>query len=285
MKALTTSVVLCSAWLVMVAISDSGKPQAPPQSAESAHTGSGATRAAEGEYEVYEEGSGGAVGPFGEEVYEFHESWTLLREPEGGYRVEGERRFKTGKTKEPVQARFAVQLSRDLTVLSVTEFSKLKWIADSGPLTCHFLSTEMRCSAGGKKAEASKTWRFDVQHPYGFLWPISPFSLGSVARESERDTEIVTRVSLISIEQPSSQSPVSPLILTGRLRYLGVEAVTAAGRSWDAYKFSIKVPLHPKFLVWTSKKGLLLALAVEHQHADWPKEGLRLVRFQAFSDF
>ena len=35
------------------------------------------TKVAQGEYVVFEGVNGGAVGPFGEEVYNFHETWTL----------------------------------------------------------------------------------------------------------------------------------------------------------------------------------------------------------------
>jgi hypothetical protein len=45
------------------------------------------------------------------------------------------------------------------------------------------------------------------------------------------------------------------------------------------------VPLHPEYLVWTSAKGLSLALSVEYAHADWPKEGLRLARYKSSVDY
>ena len=32
-------------------------------------------------------------------------------------------------------------------------------------------------------------------------------------------------------------------------------------------------------------KGVLLAMAVEPEHGHWPKEGLRLVRYETFADF
>jgi hypothetical protein len=102
--------------------------------------------------------------------------------------------------------------------------------------------------------------------------------LGGVTKESERDPAQATCASLITIEQPGASDPVSPMVLVGELQYLGVEDIEAASRTWRAYKFSIRVPLHPEYLVWTSAKGLLLALSVEHAHAGWPKEGLRLAR-------
>ena len=246
---------------------------------------SGSTPIAEGEYAVYEEGSNGAVGPFGEEIYDFRESWTLSRDSRGSYHVEGERRFRTSPGSPEVKRAFVVELTRDLTVLSLTEFGKLKWIADSGPLTCKFLATEMHCSAGGANPAPAKDRRIEVQQPYGLIWPISPFSLGGVVRESERDPNVVTRASLVTIEQPSQSDPIRPSILTGELQYLGTENLSVANRSWRAYKFSIKVPFHPKFEIWASLRGMLLALSVEHEKPDWPKEGLRLVRYRTSTDF
>ena len=57
------------------------------------------------------------------------------------------------------------------------------------------------------------------------------------------------------------------------------------GPSLVLLALSIKVAPHPRYLLWTSHKGSLLALSVGHQHVDWPKEGLRLVRFEEWADF
>jgi hypothetical protein len=74
------------------------------------------TKVAGGEYAVFERAKGGAVGPFGEEVYNFRETWTLWRTPKGGCQVEGERRFES-PTDVPHTSRFVAQLSRDLHLL------------------------------------------------------------------------------------------------------------------------------------------------------------------------
>ncbi len=267
----------------------SGDGTRPRANAQATQTGPSAReevpkKMAAGEYEVYEEANEGLVGPHGEEVRNFRESWTLWQNAKREYQADGERRFETLK-KGPQSHRFEVELSRDLTVMKIVEFSSLLWVADSGPLTCDFLRNEMHCSQGGKSPDPSKDRHVAVEHPYGLLWPISPFSWGGVTKESERDPSHPTRVSLITIEQPSADNPVSVLILVGKLQYLGVENLETAGRIWQAHKFSVKVPFHPRYLVWTTSKGLLLALSVEHAHANWPKEGLRLVRYQSFSDF
>jgi hypothetical protein len=242
------------------------------------------TKVAEGEYAIVEEGNGGAVGPFEEEVYNFSESWTLWRVEKGQYQVEGVRRFESPKDLVHTN-RFVVDLSRDLTVVRMKEFAKLKWRPDSGPLSCEFLRVELHCSSGESDPKQTINLRTHLEQPYGLLWPISPFSLGGITREVERDRSHPTQVDLVRIEQPSTANPVEATILSGPLRYLGDEDIDAAGQKWRARKFSLKVALHPEFLIWTSSKGLLLALAVEHEHKDWPQEGMKLTHFRSWADF
>ena len=66
------------------------------------------TKIAEGEYAIYERHNSGAVGPFQEEVYNFHESWTLWRTENGLYQVEGVRTFESPKD-ETHSNRFMVE--------------------------------------------------------------------------------------------------------------------------------------------------------------------------------
>ncbi len=244
----------------------------------------GRTKIAEGEYAIFERGNNGAVGPFEQEVYNFHESWTLWRAGNGQYEVEGIRRFESPKD-DPHANRFLVELTRDLTVTRVQEFARLKWVPDSGPLSCVFLPAQMDCSSGGSDPKREIKLRTPLEKPYGLLWPISPFSLGGITREVERDPKRATQVDFVRIEQPGMREPVRATILEGPLLYLGEEEMNAAGQKWRAHKFSLKVPLQPEYLIWTSPKGLLLALAIEHEHKDWPEEGLKLVRFESSSEF
>ena len=242
------------------------------------------TKIAEGEYAIVEQGNSGAYGPFGEEVYDFHEIWTLWRVAKGRYEVEGERRFESPRDVPHVN-RFLAELSRDLTVTHVTEFANLKWRRDSGPLTCEFLPNELHCSSDGRDPKQVIELRIPMGHPYGLLWPVSIFSLSGVTREAERDRSRATPIQMVTIEQPHSWLPVNPTVLDGTLEYLGEEDLEAADQKWHAHKFSFKVPSQPQFLIWTSSKGILLALAVEHAHANWPEEGMKLVRFQKWADF
>jgi hypothetical protein len=246
--------------------------------------GAGRTKVAEGEYAIYEHHNSGAVGPLQEEVYNFHESWTLWRVKKGQYQVEGIRRFESPKD-EPHSNRFTVDLTRDLTVIRATEFAKLRWVTDSGPLSCEFLPIQLDCSSGGSDPKREIKLRTPLEKPYGLLWPISPFSLGGITRMVEHDPNRATQVDLVRIEQPGMVQPVRATILEGPLQYLGEENFEAGGRKWRAHKFSLKVPLHPQYLIWTSPKGLLLALAIEHEHKDWPEEGLRLERFESSTEF
>jgi hypothetical protein len=239
---------------------------------------------AEGEYAIYERDISGALGPFEEEVYNFHESWTLWRAEKGQYQIEGIRNFESPKD-ELHSNRFVAELTRDLTVIRVKEFAKLRWVADSGPLSCEFLPKQLDCSSGGSDPKREIKLRTPLEKPYGLLWPISPFSFGGITREVERDPARGTQIDLVRIEQPSMANPVRATILEGPLQYLGEENIETAGRKWKAHKFSLKVPLHPQYLIWTSRKGLLLALAIEHEHNDWPEEGLRLAHFESSTEF
>lgn len=238
---------------------------------------------AEGEYAVSQQANGGAVGPFGEEIYNFHETWVLWREGDGQYEVEGERRFESPQG-TPRSDRFVAELSRDLTITRVTEFAQLRWRRDSGPLTCEFLRSELHCSSNAKDAGQAIELGIPMQHPFGLFWPISTFSLSGLTREAERDPRHATRIQLVSIMQPSADMPVMPMILDGDLRYLGEENIEIAGLSRPAFKFSIKAALSPDIVVWTTRNGLLLAVSVEHGDKSWPEQAMKLLHFQEWQD-
>jgi hypothetical protein len=278
----TVSRLLAASFFVMCIQAAAGEPS--QQQAEKAKSPSERTKVAEGEYVVLEGANGGAVGPFGEEVYNFHETWTLWRNATGGYEVEGERRFESPK-EVTRSARFLAELSRDLTLTGVTEFSRLRWRRDSGPLTCKFLPKELDCSSNAKNRQNDIDLNIPMEHPFGLFWPISAFSLSGITREAERDPDQPTRVQLVSIEQPSAGIPVSPMILEGELRYLGEENMNIAGQPRRAFKFSIKVLMSPELIIWTSPKGLLMRVAVQHPDKDWPEESMKLIRFQEWAGF
>jgi hypothetical protein len=262
--------LLLPGWLLPAPI-DAQSAQTPSAVAER-------TKIAEGEYAIYEEANGGAFGPLGEEVYDFHESWTLWGTEKKQYTVEGERDFESPKFTVH-KDRFQVELSRDLTVMRLTEFAQQRGIREVGPVRCEFMLKQLQCFSGGQSLQ------IPMEHPYALLWPVSPFSLSGLIRESERDAARDTKVQLLSIEQPYATLPVQPMVLSGDLQYMGEENVEAAGQTWRGYKFSLKVAMHPQILLWTSTKGLLLALAIEHPHPNWPKEGMRLIRYRKWADF
>jgi hypothetical protein len=242
------------------------------------------TKVAEGEYVVFEGANAGAIGPFGEEIYNFHETWTLWRIGKGGYEVEGERRFESPKGTARSN-RFVAQLSRDLTLIRVTEFARLRWRPNSGPLTCEFLPSELHCSSNAKDRQKALDLKIPTERPFGLLWPISAFSLSGITREAERDPNQPTRVQLVSILQPSAQIPVNPMILDGELRYLGEESIDVAGQARRAFKFSLNVALAPELIIWTSPRGLLLGVAIQHEGKDWPEESMKLIHFQELTGF
>src|SRR5690242_2138721 len=69
-------------------------PDVQRQGLAAQSTGVRTDKLAEGEYAIVESSNNGAVGPFGEQIYDFHESWTMYRAAEG-YSVEGVRTYKS----------------------------------------------------------------------------------------------------------------------------------------------------------------------------------------------
>ncbi len=201
------------------ATQEAARPESAQQS-DSAKTSPapGAERAklAEGEYEIQQEGNSGAVGPAGEEVYDFHEPWTLWRLGKGQYEVEGVQKFESPREVKHAD-RFLIQLSRDLTPIRMTEFAKLAWQRDSGPLICEFLVKEVHCSSGACNTKQAIDLRVPMEFPYGFLWPISPFSLSGLTRQAERDLNRPNPIQLLSVEQPSADNPILPIVRNGQL--------------------------------------------------------------------
>ena len=154
------------------------------------------TKVAEGQYQVFQTKSSGAMGPFQAEVYNFRESWTLWRLGAGGYQVEGLREFDS-PLGESHSNHFQALLSADLRVRSVKEFAKLRWRPDSGPLTCEFEDRELRCSSNAQDPQQAVELQIAMQHPFGFLWPISPFSLSGITRASGKHLRQSTPVQLL----------------------------------------------------------------------------------------
>jgi hypothetical protein len=124
-----------------------------------------------------------------------------------------------------------------------------------------------------------------VEHPFGLFWPISAFSLSGITREAERDPHEATPIQLVSIEQPSEQIPVNPMILDGQVRYLGEERLNVAGEQRRTFKFSIKAALSPELIIWTTRKGLLIRVAIQHPDKDWLEENMKLIRFKEYAGF
>jgi hypothetical protein len=278
----TVSRLLAASLFILCVHAAVGEPS--QQQAEKAKSPSERMKVAEGEYVVLEGANGGAVGPFGEAIYNFHETWTLWRTAKGGYEIEGERRFESPKDITR-SAGFQAELSRDLTLIGLTEFSRLRWRRDSGPLTCKFLPKEFDCSSNAKDRQNDIDLKIPMEHPFGLFWPISALSLSGITREAERDAHQTTPIQLVSIEQPSADIPVNPIIREGELRYLGDENIDIAGQSHRAFKLSIKVALSPELVVWTSPKGVLLKVGIQHEGKDWPEESMKLVRFQEWEGF
>lgn len=238
-------------------------------------------RVAEGEYKVLDDDG---IGPYLPAIYGFSESWTLWRLADGSFEVDGTRSYRS-PSYESHNNEFSVHLSPEFRVLGLKEFRKLRWRQDSGPLSCDFLSGKIACTSNAKDATQNVSLTLSMKEPFGFMWPISAFSLGSVTRYAVHEFGKATPVELVRVEEASRADPALATILSGDLKYLGQEKLTLADRPWLADKFELKMPLHSPFLIWTSAQGLLLGFAPENNNKTLTQQGMKLVSFRQWKDF
>jgi hypothetical protein len=255
-----------------------------PSKSNAASGSSERIRVAEGEYEIFKQTNQGGIGPFGSGVYNFHESWTLWRFGDGSLEVIGKRSYESPKD-ELHDYDFSVRLSSGFRALGVKEFRKLRWRPDSGPLSCDFLPAKLACTSGAKDPGQNVRLDLPMKNPYGFLWPVSAFSLSNITRFADRNPASLLGVQLVMIDEPGPKEPVFASILDGDLKYLGKEDIAIAQHNWHADKFELKLPTLAPFLIWTAPQGLLLGFAFEDPNKPQPEEGLWLVRFRQWKDF
>lgn len=241
-------------------------------------------RIAEGEYKVYKHSNDGGTGPFVPAIYNFTETWTLWRLPNGTFEAEGERNYDS-PSDESHSNRFVVRLGSGLRVLEVTEHRRLLWVPDSGPLSCIFNPGKMTCTSNAKDPAKDVSLSIPVEHPYGILWPISAFSLGSITRSSERKPERPLLVEMVVLDEPNLKAPAMASVLEGSLRYLNQENITVDHQKLAADRYELKVALHPPFIIWASPQGLLLDFAEEDNQGHLTEDGMRLIHYHQWADF
>jgi hypothetical protein len=242
------------------------------------------TRVANGEYRIVEQNQEGGIGFFAPGVYNFRESWTIWRLKDGSFEVEGERSYESPKG-ELQNNGFHILLSSAFRVLGVKERRKLRWRHDSGPLACDFLSDGIVCSSASSVPDQTFRWNMPAKEPYGFFWPLSAFSLASIARSADRDPTRESEVQLLTLHEPNAAFPVFGTVMDAKLRYSGQEQITAADRQWNAERFELTVSLYSKFVIWVSPEGLLLAFARGTRVKPRSERAMTLVSFQQWTKF
>ena len=273
---LAISLVSCSYTNGQAASPD--EPVSKPTNSLRPQAETGPVEIAKGAYAILKEYGG--IGPVDAEIFNFHEDWSLSRTADGNFRVEGLRNFESPKD-YPREMRFFVQLSPKLELIEAQENTSLVWIPRSSPLTCVFLPKQLQCSTNGKDPRKNPEMSLSMDNPYAFSWPLSPFSLAALSRQSDHNPGRSLDLQFVNIEQPSNNLPVMPITTNGTLRFIGHEKILAAGRSWDADKFELQAfmsPLPRKSVLWVSKGGLLLVLEAEREIG--PKGRLELTRFE-----
>jgi hypothetical protein len=234
-----------------------------------------------GEYEVVRPVHGRqGIGPFSPAVYNFRESFTLWRLPDGTLEAEGRRRYEAPQGYAH-DNKFTVHLSADMRALAVTEFRKLRFRDDSGPLECEFLPREFACKTGSK--DDDPPMNLTMQNDYGLFWPVSAFCLGSVAVSAKHDASLATHIQLITVDEHSNFDPVDATVLDATLKFVHRKQIRLAGTDWDADEFELTIPMEQPYLLWTSKDGLVLLFGPEGDSISGPETGLQLVHYESFA--
>jgi hypothetical protein len=258
------------------------EPAMPPLTPPVLHGGEplpDSQKIAVGQFKVLDKNG---IGPFVPPVFDFTESWNIWRQKDGGFEVRGERSYRS-PAKEPHKDPFTMHLSSDFRVLSLKFLGQLQWHPGSGPITCDFLPAKLSCASSAQDKNDRVNLELPMADAYGFLWPISTFSLAGITRLAPHNRKTSTPVELVRVDEGSN--PIATTVLTGQLKYLGQEKIFLANRSWMAEKFELHVPTHPPFLLWTSPQGLLLAFGTENKRKTPPEDGLVLTDFQQWQEF
>ncbi|GEM_PF-3278745 len=230
----------------------------------------------EGEYMVTGGGEDETATSSNLPVNSFRETWTMWRAENGYFEVEGDRVYESADSVFH-NSKFSARLSPTKRLLSVTDYGKLRFQKDSGPLTCDFHAMDVHCTSNAKDPSDSVDVRLPLDHPAGLFTPLSPLSWSSVTRGMTMNSSELKQVQMISIREVSARDPVALEVFDGAVRYIHSEDFTTAGRTWRADRFEVKLPLHPKSTVWTSPEGILLAVSFGGGEG----EGLRLQTFRS----
>lgn len=179
--------------------------------------------------------------------------------------------------------RFIARLAADLQMLGIKEFAHLRYRPDSGPLTCEFLPLELQCDSGAKDPAHAVDVHYNMDHPYGFLWPLSAFSLAGLTRVAPKEIGQKAVVQMVQLEELSDTLPVLAIRSDGLIRSLGPSEspLDILGKKCPAYVYELTANPIRKMTIWTSTEGLLLAA----ERQGLIKEKMELVRFTKFADF
>jgi len=121
--------------------------------------------------------------------------------------------------------------------------------------------------------------RLALTGPYD-LYNFSPWILGSIAGRASLDRAKASPVKLVIMDRGGSKSQLGFGAFEGRVIYLGEEALTIAGREFNARKFELKAEPFPDWFIWTSKEGIALALLDEQK-----RMRLELLRYNQHGSF
>ena len=122
-----------------------------------------------------------------------------------------------------------------------------------------------------------------MDRPYGLIWPLSAFSLGSLTRAASQHIGEPVRIQVVQLQEISEAAAVLPIRSDGFLKYLGQSDTpyVVSNQSWRPYGYELEASPILKMVIWRSPEGIVLSV----ERPNWPKGQMQLVRFAKFSDF
>lgn len=181
------------------------------------------------------------------ETSELREHWSLRKLGEQGYQLDS-RWTKQEPGSEIVKFSTSLDLSPQLHPVRIKGLP----LFDSRLFLCDLSEAGIRCEFENEHP------RLAVRAPYDLYLPL-PWFLASAALRSRVGDAKQTSIRWVVMDRGGPHSALGFGDFTGSAEYQGEETLESAGGPMAARKFLLRAEPFPNWLVWISKRGLLVA--------------------------
>lgn len=209
----------------------------------------------------------------------YRESWVLWRTENGKLEAESQISVQIDGKDQPSFKMF-LSLTPDLHLTDATLTSMAPGMKKSGKVTFEFLDNEIRATATGPEGNLTSEGNLKISQPYDLFFPY-PWFLGSIVARVPRTLGQAVSTKVILIDEGHGPKQLGLIPIESKIEYLGEEKVRIGDTIVTAQKFEIRPDPLPRFFVWTSPEGIVLA----YQDSKKSEQRIGLVNFERFEDF